>query len=172
MGSIPDQLDQNSFSTTSIELAIKNLLPGPKVESTVGDGHDHFTAHHLAFEVGVTIVLAGLIVAVATEGSVGRKIFKPAPEILMESPLVIIDEDGGRDVHGIDEAESLLDAAVPKASFNFIGDVDKSDAFGGLKPEFFAVAFHGRSGFRSQTPILAPRVCAPLSGHSGVGKRL
>ena len=138
----PDQLDQNSFSATSVELAIENLLPRPKIETALGDGHDDFTAHHLSFEVGVAVVLAGLIVPVPTERCVGGKFFKPAPEILMQSPFVIIDEDGCGDVHGVDEAESFTDAALHQAALDVIGDIDESHAFGGLKPEFLAVAFH------------------------------
>ncbi len=51
-------------------------------------------------------------------------------------------------MHGIHKAESFADAAFLEAGFDFISDIDESDAFGGLEPEFLAIAFHGLAGFR------------------------
>ena len=60
----------------------------------------------------------------------------------MESPFIVIDEDRGGDVHRIDKRETLLNTTFMETAIDVLGDVDKTHAFGGLKPKFFAEAFH------------------------------
>ena len=69
--SLTNNLNQNSFLTPSIELAVENLLPGAEIQPPVGYRHDHLPAHNLALEVGVAVVLAGAVVAVAGDRRVG-----------------------------------------------------------------------------------------------------
>jgi hypothetical protein len=54
--SISDDFDQNALPTPPVELAVKDLLPGAKVESPVGNRHDDLAAHHLALQMGVSVV--------------------------------------------------------------------------------------------------------------------
>jgi hypothetical protein len=61
---------------------------------------------------------------------------------VVKSPLVIVDEDGRRDVHGVYESDSFLYAARKKALLYLTGNIDESAAGGNVEPEFFSVAFH------------------------------
>src|SRR5262245_57608847 len=67
--SLPDDLDEHPLGAVAVELAVEDLLPGAEVELPPGDRHDDLPAHDLALEVGVGVVLAGAVVAVA--GRVG-----------------------------------------------------------------------------------------------------
>jgi hypothetical protein len=51
--SLGNDLDQNSLTPMSVELAVKNLLPWARVEATTGDRH-----HHLAVVVSTSITQA------------------------------------------------------------------------------------------------------------------
>jgi hypothetical protein len=43
--SLADDLDQHSLTPTSVELAIKELLPRSKVQAVVVDRHHHLSVH-------------------------------------------------------------------------------------------------------------------------------
>jgi hypothetical protein len=62
----------------------------------------------------------------------------------VESAFVVVDEDAGRDVHGVDQAKTFLDPAGTEALFDLRGDVEEPAARGDFEPEFFAVGFHGK----------------------------
>ncbi len=92
-GLIPDQLHQYPFAPAPIELPIENLLPRAEIETALGNCDNNFSPHDLTFQVRIAVILAGLIVAVATQRRMGREFLKPPSEILMESALIIINED-------------------------------------------------------------------------------
>jgi len=46
------------------------------------------------------------------------------------------------DVHGVDEAEAFLDAALVDESGDGVGDIEIIAAMRGLKPEVFGEGFH------------------------------
>ena len=89
-----------------------------------------------------TVVFAGQVVLITAQGCMGCEVFKPAPEILMETSFVVVYEDGSRDMHGINETKALDNLALFEAAFNIASDVDKTDPFRGFEPEFLAIAFH------------------------------
>jgi DNA repair protein RadC len=60
-----------------VELPVKDLLPGAKVEPPVGDRHDDLAAHNLPLEMGIPVVLAGAVVAVAADRLVGGQSLQP-----------------------------------------------------------------------------------------------
>jgi hypothetical protein len=49
--SFPDYLNQHPFSSPSIELAVKHLFPGTKIESSAGNRHDGLSSHDLPFYI-------------------------------------------------------------------------------------------------------------------------
>src|SRR5262245_12379812 len=109
----PDDLDQHPLGAAAVELAVEDLLPGAEVEPAAGDGDDDLAAHHLALVVGVGVVLAGAVVAVALRAGVERRqLLEPALVVLVQAGLVVVDEDARRDVHGVDQAEALAHAAL------------------------------------------------------------
>ncbi len=159
--SFPDQLHQNPFSAPPIKLTVKNLFPGPKIETPLRDRDHDLAAHDLTFEVRIAIVLPGLIVAIPTERLMGGKFFQPVLKIPMESPFIVINEDRGGDMHGIYEGETLLDTTFMETTIDVLGDVDKTHAFGGLKPKFFAEAFHDLGGKADSSSSILPVGRAP-----------
>lgn len=56
--------------------------------------------------------------------------------------FVVVDKDRSCNMHRVDEAKSLLNAALAQTVFYRIGDVDKPSPRRHLKPELFSVAFH------------------------------
>src|SRR5262249_34886768 len=98
----PEDFDQHPFRPTAVELAVEDLLPRPAVEPALGDGHDDLASHDLPLQVGVGVVLARAVVEVDVGGGVeGCQPLEPALVVLVQAGLVVVDEDRGRDVHGI-----------------------------------------------------------------------
>jgi len=62
--SFADDFDQDPFAAPAVEFAVVNLFPRPEIQRAFGDGHDHFAAHDLAFDVRVGVVLARPVVMV------------------------------------------------------------------------------------------------------------
>src|SRR6185369_7682041 len=56
--------------------------------------------------------------------------------------LLVVHPDGGRDVHGRDEAEPLLDRGRIDNPRHAIGDVDELVPLAGLEPEILGVCAH------------------------------
>src|SRR5579864_977169 len=127
--SVTDDLDQHPLVAAAVELAVEDLLPRSEVESPAGDRHHHLAPHDLALVVSVGIVLAGAVVAVALGAGIeGRELLEPALVVLLQSRFVVVDEDAGGDVHGVDQAEALGDAALRDRLLDLGGDVDEVHA--------------------------------------------
>ncbi len=84
-------------------------------------------AHDRALEVGVGVVLI-VIMAVLAVGLFRRQLFQPHLIIVMEAAFVVVDEDAGRDVHGVDEHKTLLYAALAQRLLHLRGDIDNPPA--------------------------------------------
>src|SRR4051812_45973463 len=65
--SLAHGLEQNSFGTLAIPLAVEDALPGAEVEAAGGDGDDDLVADREGAEVGGGVVLAraGVVPVVA-----------------------------------------------------------------------------------------------------------
>src|SRR6266487_5050844 len=125
---LADHFDQHALVASAVKLAVEDLLPRPEVELSFCDRHDYVAAHHLAFVVRVPVILAGAIVVVALGTRIVRgEPLQPAFVILVQSWLVVIDENAGSDVHRIDEAEALAYATGLHRSGDFRRDVDEFD---------------------------------------------
>lgn len=55
---------------------------------------------------------------------------------------IIVDEDRGSDVHGVNEAEALLDATLSEALLDLRGDVDKVHPRRDGEPELLSERLH------------------------------
>ena len=148
--SLADDFHQHALATQAVEFAVENLLPRAEVEAAVGHGNHNLPAHNAAFEVGVGVVLR-TIVTVLVVRFFRRELLKPLFEIGMETTFVVIDEDAGRDVHGVDQTQSFFDAAGAEAFFNLWRDVDQAAARGDFEPEFFAKGFHDQGAWPKRT---------------------
>ena len=56
-----------------------------------------------------------VVVVVAGAGVEGRQPLQPGVVVAVQPRLVVVDEDRGGDVHGVDQAEPLADAALRAA---------------------------------------------------------
>jgi hypothetical protein len=61
----------------------------------------------------------------------------------VQAGFVVVDENAGADVHGIDETEAFLHPAAADEISNGIGNVDESTAGRNLEPKVFGQRFHG-----------------------------
>ena len=138
----PDDLHQRAFSAAAVELAVENLLPRAEVEFAFGDGDDDLAAHDLALEVGVGVIFAGAIVPVGAGRRVRRQFFQPDVVIVMESALIVVDEDRRGDVHGVDQAKAFAHAALTDEFLDLRRDVDEPAPARNFKPEIFGERFH------------------------------
>jgi hypothetical protein len=139
---LADDFDEGAFSAAAIEFAVENLFPRPEVEFAVGDGDDNFAAHDLAFKMGIGIVLAGAVVAILGSWRMRRKFFEPDLIIVKQAFLGVVNENGGGDVHGVDEAKALADAAFADQFLNRRCDVHESPAIGNFKPQLLGERLH------------------------------
>src|SRR5271166_4565337 len=87
-----NDLDQYALAATSVELAIEDLLPGTEVEFARRNRHHDLPAHDLAFHMGISVVLADSVMAVARNGLMRREPFEPRFVVGVQPPLVVIDE--------------------------------------------------------------------------------
>ena len=131
-----------ALAAFAVELAVEDLFPWAEVEPAGGDGDDDLAAHDGALEVRVGVVLAA-VVPVLIVGLLRREFFQPDLEVVMQAGFVVVDEDGGSDVHGVDQAEAFPHAAFAQRGVDLRGDVHELPALGQFEPEFFAEGFHG-----------------------------
>jgi hypothetical protein len=61
---------------------------------------------------------------------------------MVKARLIVIDEDGGRDVHRVTQNEAFFYPALPQARLNLGRDVDECPPGGHMKPKLFAIALH------------------------------
>ena len=87
---LTNDLYQNAFAPPAVKLAIEDLFPRAEIQLPVGDGHHHLSAHDLTFHVRIRIVLTRVIVAVLTDGFMGRQLLQPLLIVLMQAPLVVV----------------------------------------------------------------------------------
>jgi len=76
-------------------------------------------------------------------GGVGREFLQPDIVIVQQPILGVVDIDAGGDVHGIDEAKSLLHAALAHELGDGVRDVEIIPPVRRLEPEMFGEVFHG-----------------------------
>jgi hypothetical protein len=124
---------QNPLAAKSIELAIKNLLPGPEVELPIAHSHHDLASHDHSLEMSVGIVLSA-IVSVLRVRVLGGQFFQPLFKVAVEPLFVVVNEHAGRNVHGIDETQTFPDSAFFETPDDFRRDVEKRTATGHLKP--------------------------------------
>ena len=136
------ELNQDALPATTVELTVEDLLPGTEVQLTAGDRDDYLTAHDLPLQMGVSVVLAGAVVAIMADGLVRSQPLQPILIVLMEATFIIVDEHRSGYVHSVDECESLHDIALSQTILNLGRDVDEGPAPGNIEPEFLSVIFH------------------------------
>ena len=138
-----NNLDEDAFVSAAVELGVEDLFPRAEVEFAFGDGDDNFAAENLAFEMGVAVVFAGIVMAVFFD-IVGSYLFEEFIKILDQAALVVIDVDAGGDVHRIDQYQTFLDTRFFDDFFDLRRDVDVFAACFGVKGDYLAKRSHLR----------------------------
>ena len=90
----------------------------------------------------IGIVLAGAIVRVMRIRLFGRELFEPALEVRTQPGFVVVDEHRRRDVHGVQEAEPLANAAFPQTGLHIGSDVAEGPACREFEPQFLSIRIH------------------------------
>jgi len=139
--SLADDLDQHPLAPPPVELSVEDPLPRAEVELAARDRHHHLAPHHLALEVGVPVVLPRPVVEILRDRIVRCEPLQPTFIVIVETALVIVDEDGCGDMHRVAEQQSFFDSALSQGCLNLRRDVDECPSSGNVEPKFFSVAF-------------------------------
>jgi hypothetical protein len=85
----------------------------------------------------------------------------PTFVVVVETALVVVDEDGRGDMHRVAKQKSFPDAAFPQTTLDLGRDVDECPSSGNVEPKLLPEALqipppHGRSsrGFRKNLDLL------------------
>ena len=135
---LPDDLHQHPFATLAVEFPVEDLFPGAEVHLALCNRHHHLTAHDSPLQVGIGIVLIA-VVTVLTVWFLRGQFLQPYFEIVVQARFIVVDKDGCRYMHRINEDETFLYAAFHKACVDIRGDVDQFSSFGDVEPEFLSV---------------------------------
>ena len=138
---VSNYLDQHALPPSPVEFPVENLFPRAEIQFALSDCDDNFTAHDLTLEVGVGIVFAGSVVAIAGGRRMRSQFLQPKFVIVMESWFIVIDEHGGSDVHGVDQTKTLHYAAPVNEFLDLRRDVDEAAPIRYLEPKMFSERF-------------------------------
>src|SRR5215208_495697 len=133
---------QYPFFSAAIEFPIKDLFPRSKVELTICYRYHHLAPHHLTFHVCISVIFAGIVMAILIHWFMRSEPLQPLIVIAVESAFVIVDEDGRCYMHAVHQQEAFLDSAFADRLFHLWGDVHKSAPGWDIERQFFAVGFH------------------------------
>src|SRR5579875_2271699 len=94
---LADNLHQDALGPATVELTVEDLFPWSEVEGASRNRHHDLAAHDLALEVRVGVVLPCVVMPVLGRRRVGGETLQPPAEVLVQSRLVVVDENRGRD---------------------------------------------------------------------------
>jgi hypothetical protein len=109
---LTDELDQDAFPAAPVKLSVKDLFPRAKVKPPIGDRHNYFAPHHLPFQMRIPVIFAGPVVAIVANRFVGGQTFQPFLIVGEQALLIIVYKNRGRNVHGVNERQAIVDAAL------------------------------------------------------------
>lgn len=140
---VSNNLYEDAFITPAVKLTIEDLFPWAKVEFSAADCHYHFTTHYLPFMMSIAIVLPSAVVMIPLRtGIVRRQPFQPTFVIFVKTRLIVIDKDARRNVHCVNQTESLNYAALLYLVSYFASDVDETHSVRNVKAQMFRVGLH------------------------------
>ncbi len=149
------QLHDDAFAALAIKFGIEGALPGAEVQMAVGDGQSDFMVQQQGLQVRVGVVLPGLMMAVI--GACGGEPFQPLFDVGNQATLMIVDIDGGGDVHGRDKAKAIADAAAGNDFLKLRRDVDDLLPLSGVEDQILRVRLQHSCGFRHAFYFAASR---------------
>jgi hypothetical protein len=155
-----NNLNKSALTSPSVKLAVKDSFPGTKIKLSVCYCDYYLSAHNLPFHVGVGVVLTH-VVAILGDGLMRSQPFQPDLVVMMQTCFIVVDKHGGSDVHGIAEHKTFSDPTFSQALFNLGSDVDQGSPRRYLKPEFFAITFHGHPSLGNEYKELSVAALKP-----------
>src|SRR5258705_3205079 len=91
---------------------------------------------------GCVVLPVAAVVAVLRGVPRRDALLEPVQNVRPESRLVVVDEDGGGDVHRGDEHQALRDAGSGTTGLDVVGDVDDLLPFGGPEGSIVGMDSH------------------------------
>src|SRR5579885_1654173 len=144
---------EHALAAPAVEFAVKNPLPRTEIKLAVGDRNYDLAAHDLTLVVCIAVVLAGAVVMVAGRAwIIRRQRFEPSLVVVVQAGLVVVDEDGGGDVHGVDEAQAFAHAALANGILDLARDIHEIHARGNIHREIPGMRSH-----RSSSGVVFPK---------------
>jgi hypothetical protein len=137
---LANHLDQHSFGTSAVEFIVEDLLLGPKVELSIRNRDHDLPPHDLAFQMSVGVIFARPIMRISLRRCIkSGEVFQPLLIILVQSGLIVVDEDRSRNVHRIAKEKTFFDATLPDNVFHLGCDVQKSHSSGNVEGQVFGM---------------------------------
>src|SRR3989442_15751495 len=107
----PKILDNPPFPPRPPPPPKKRAPPRTKPDLPRRDRYDHFMTDGQAAQVCGGVILARLVVAIPRRIPRRNRSLQPLQDVVPQSRLMVVDENGGRDVHGTDQDNSLTHLA-------------------------------------------------------------
>jgi hypothetical protein len=93
--------------------------------------------------VGVGVIFPGAVMVVHIRIRIKRgQLLQPDTEIVVESPLIIVDEHAAGDVHGIDKHHTFPDTTFPYRRLHVGSDVHKPHGLRKCEGDVLGMVFH------------------------------
>ena len=96
----------------SIKLFEEDLFPRSKIKAAMCYSNHNFPSHDLPLEVCVCVIFSYFVVFVSLYWLVRSQFFKPPFIVLMRATFIVVDKYAGRDMHCINQAQSLFYLAL------------------------------------------------------------
>ena len=139
--SLSDDFDDDPFGALPIEFAVEEALPWTKVDPAIGDGQDDLVMQQEVFEVGIAVVFACLMMAIA--GIFGCQLLCPFHDVAVKAGFLVLDDNRCSEVHGRYQSQPFLDSAFTNDAFDVVGDRYDFFALFGIEGEIGGMGFHG-----------------------------
>ena len=94
---LSNDFDDDPFGALPIEYAVEEARPATKVDFAIGDRQDDLVMEQEVFEVGISVVLACLVMAIG--GINGCELLCPFHDVMVEARFFILDDDRRGEVH-------------------------------------------------------------------------
>src|SRR5579862_2205299 len=96
--SLSHDFHDHALVPLAVELCIENPLPRSHIQLARRNRHDHFMMDEERLQMGVAIVLAGLVMLVSF--SKRSQMLEPLISIFDQSTFIVVDVDARGDMHG------------------------------------------------------------------------
>src|SRR3954463_11523136 len=141
----PNDFDKHPLRPPAVEFTVKNPLPRAEIEIAPRDRDEDLAAHDLALVMGVGVVLTGAVVLIALRRWIERgQLLKPLFIVRVQSRLVVVDKDAGRDVHRVYKTKPFAHSASLHRLDDLARNIHEVHSRGKVEGQLFTVDFMTR----------------------------